>query len=38
MSDQHKLNIKGLQFEWDLDKGVFLFEGEDSVLFGYPRQ
>lgn len=33
MSDQHKLNIKGLQFEWDLDKGVFLFEGEDSVLF-----
>lgn len=27
------INIGGLEFEWELDKGKFIFEGQDSVLF-----
>ncbi|UAL47903.1 STAS domain-containing protein [Sutcliffiella horikoshii] len=33
MSTLPKIDIEGLQFEWDLEKGKFLFEGEDAVLF-----
>ncbi|OES45202.1 STAS domain-containing protein [Domibacillus iocasae] len=33
MEIKSKTNIGGLEFEWDLEKGNFLFEGEDAVLF-----
>ena len=33
MNKQHSINVGGLSFEWDLENGKFLFEGEDSVLF-----
>ncbi|WP_223703037.1 STAS domain-containing protein [Sutcliffiella deserti] len=33
MSDLPNIAIDGLQFEWDIEKGRFLFEGEDAVLF-----
>jgi hypothetical protein len=33
MSAQPNINIEGLQFDWDIEKGRFLFEGEDAVLF-----
>ena len=34
MIDGNKeINVGGLQFEWNLEKGQFLFEGEDAVLF-----
>ncbi|MFC3883145.1 STAS domain-containing protein [Bacillus songklensis] len=33
MDTKSKLNIGGLNFEWNLEKGQFLFEGEDAVLF-----
>lgn len=33
MDTQASINVGGLSFEWDLKKGKFLFEGQDSVLF-----
>jgi rsbT co-antagonist protein RsbR len=27
------INVSGLAFDWDLDKGYFGFEGQDAVLF-----
>ncbi|MED4534886.1 STAS domain-containing protein [Metabacillus fastidiosus] len=27
------INIEGLHFDWNLEKGQFLFEGQDAVLF-----
>lgn len=33
MNTMQSINIGGLNFEWDLENGRFLFEGEDSVLF-----
>lgn len=33
MTTQPSINVGGLSFEWDLEKGKFLFEGQDSVLF-----
>ncbi|AJD90416.1 hypothetical protein JMA_10990 [Jeotgalibacillus malaysiensis] len=33
MKNNHSINIDGLQFDWDLSKGEFLFEQEDAVLF-----
>ncbi|HSI67312.1 MAG TPA: STAS domain-containing protein [Planococcus sp. (in: firmicutes)] len=33
MTTKPSLNIEGLQFDWDIEEGSFLFEGEDSVLF-----
>ncbi|MCM3610209.1 STAS domain-containing protein [Planococcus sp. MERTA32b] len=33
MSTQASINVGGLSFEWNLDKGEFLFEGQNSVLF-----
>lgn len=33
MTIQHSVNVGGLSFEWDLEQGKFLFEGQDSILF-----
>ncbi|MFD1029935.1 STAS domain-containing protein [Metaplanococcus flavidus] len=33
MNTQHSINVGGLSFEWDLENGKFLFEGQESVLF-----
>ncbi|MGI2327874.1 STAS domain-containing protein [Planococcus sp. YIM B11945] len=33
MDRKPSISVGGLQFEWDLDEGKFLFEGQDSVLF-----
>lgn len=33
MSSYSNIIIGGLEFEWELDKGKFIFEGQDSVLF-----
>ncbi|PLT30350.1 STAS domain-containing protein [Peribacillus deserti] len=33
MSQESSINIGGLSFEWNLDKGQFLYEGEDAILF-----
>lgn len=33
MNTKPSINVGGLSFEWDLEKGKFLFEGQDSVLF-----
>lgn len=33
MKNNHSINIDGLQFDWDISKGKFLFEQEDAVLF-----
>ncbi|KIL48448.1 STAS domain-containing protein [Jeotgalibacillus campisalis] len=33
MEQTNKINVSGIQFEWNLDKGQFLFEGEDAILF-----
>lgn len=33
MKTKPSLNVEGLQFNWDIEEGSFLFEGEDSVLF-----
>lgn len=33
MSDSSNINVGGLEFGWNIDKGQFIFEGEDSVLF-----
>jgi rsbT co-antagonist protein RsbR len=33
MGTNSNINIGGLEFEWDLEKGRFLFEEEDAVLF-----
>lgn len=33
MTQQTKVNVGGLDFEWDLSQGRFLFEGQNSVLF-----
>lgn len=28
-----RINVNGLDFEWEIEKGRFLFEGDDAVLF-----
>lgn len=33
METKTSINVGGLQFEWDLEEGNFLFEGQKSVLF-----
>ncbi|PGT74928.1 MULTISPECIES: STAS domain-containing protein [Bacillaceae] len=33
MVGNENINIKGLQFEWDVQKGTFQFEGQEAVLF-----
>ncbi|WP_033541669.1 STAS domain-containing protein [Planococcus sp. CAU13] len=33
MTIEHSINVGGLSFEWDMDNGRFLFEGQDAVLF-----
>jgi rsbT co-antagonist protein RsbR len=33
MKTKPSLNVEGLQFNWDIEEGSFLFEGEDAVLF-----
>ena len=33
MTQQPKINVGGLDFEWDLSQGRFLFERQNSVLF-----
>ncbi|PLS18661.1 anti-anti-sigma factor [Bacillus sp. M6-12] len=33
MTTNSNINIGGLEFKWDLEKGQFLFEGQDAVLF-----
>lgn len=33
MQTKPSVNVGGLSFEWDMEKGKFLFEGEDAVLF-----
>lgn len=33
MNTQPSINVGGLSFEWDLETGKFMFEGQDSVLF-----
>lgn len=33
MSANSNINIGGLEFEWDLEKGQFIFEDQDAVLF-----
>lgn len=33
MKSQPSITVGGLRFEWDLDNGKFLFEGQESVLF-----
>ncbi|MBM7577974.1 STAS domain-containing protein [Jeotgalibacillus terrae] len=32
-NNNHSIRVGGLQFDWDLSKGEFLFEKEDAVLF-----
>ncbi|MFB1083386.1 STAS domain-containing protein [Jeotgalibacillus sp. JSM ZJ347] len=32
-NNHHSINVDGLQFDWNLSKGEFLFENEDAVLF-----
>ncbi|MET0787399.1 MAG: STAS domain-containing protein [Paenisporosarcina sp.] len=33
MSTNTNINIGGLDFEWELEKGRFIFEGQDAILF-----
>ena len=33
MDKQARIDIGGIQFNWDLEKGKFLFEQQDAVLF-----
>lgn len=33
MATQDAIKVGGLNFEWDLEQGKFLFEGQDAVLF-----
>ncbi|WP_075620280.1 STAS domain-containing protein [Paenisporosarcina indica] len=33
MNKRANMNIAGLEFSWDLEKGQFIFEKQDSVLF-----
>ncbi|MBM7694403.1 anti-anti-sigma regulatory factor [Peribacillus deserti] len=33
MSQESSINIGGLSFQWNLEKGQFKYEGEDAVLF-----
>lgn len=33
MTIHQSINVGGLNFEWDLEQGKFLFEGRDSILF-----
>lgn len=35
-TDNPKINISGLDFSWDVEQGLFAFEGVDSVLFWIP--
>jgi rsbT co-antagonist protein RsbR len=31
--NDQKINVGGLDFAWELEQGLFLFEGDDAVLF-----
>ncbi|MBM7554215.1 STAS domain-containing protein [Thalassobacillus pellis] len=33
MSKKHEINVAGLEFSWNINKGQFLYEGEEAVLF-----
>lgn len=33
MQTKPSVNVGGLSFEWEMEKGRFLFEGQDAVLF-----
>ena len=33
MGSEKSYNVGGLEFGWELDKGRFIFEGQDAVLF-----
>ena len=33
MNTTSNMNIAGLEFSWDLEKGKFVFEQQDAVLF-----
>ncbi len=33
MATQASINVGGLNFDWDLEQGRFIFEGQDAVLF-----
>ncbi|WP_409299962.1 STAS domain-containing protein [Peribacillus sp. SCS-155] len=33
MSKNESITVGGLDFQWDLEKGQFMFEGQDAVLF-----
>ncbi|WP_226666312.1 STAS domain-containing protein [Metabacillus litoralis] len=33
MGNEAKINVDGLQFEWDVKQGIFQFEGQEAVLF-----
>lgn len=33
MNQNSSINVGGLEFEWNIDEGKFLFEGQDAVLF-----
>jgi len=33
MGEKKNIDIGGLSFAWDLEKGQFSFEGEDAILF-----
>ncbi len=33
MSTKSSISVGGLEFQWELEKGQFKFEGQDSVLF-----
>lgn len=33
MEKEKKINVDGLQFDWNIEKGIFQFEGQDAVLF-----
>lgn len=33
LNERSSINIGGLEFGWDIEKGQFIFEGEESVLF-----
>lgn len=36
MTTKQSLNVAGLDFSWDVEKGLFAFENVDSVLFWIP--
>src|SRR5690242_11677741 len=36
MKTNPNINVAGLEFSWDVEQGLFAFEGVDSVLFWIP--